>query len=92
MTASGCGVHVKAYGELLKHDDAYRTKAQAVTAKTLDIAEILLAEEEALRQKLAAANPRSSHGPVAFHSPCTLQHGQRIRGTVERLLTAAVLS
>ena len=75
------------YGHLLQHDPAYAERARRVAELTRDIAEVVLAEGEALRARLAArAQPRE---PLAWHAPCTLQHGQRIRGTVESLLTAA---
>ena len=87
MTASGCGVQVRDYGHLLQHEPAYAERAGRVAELTRDIAELVLAEGEALRARLAArAQPRE---PLAWHAPCTLQHGQRIRGTVESLLTAA---
>ncbi len=87
MTASGCGVQVKDYGHLLRFDPAYAQKARRVAELTRDIAEVLADEAEALAVALAAHNfPRQ---PLAWHAPCTLQHGQRIRGTVEALLGAA---
>ena len=88
MTASGCGAHVREYGELLKHDPAYAEKAARISALTLDVSEVLAAEQGRLAELLrnASVNVRQS---VAFHSPCTLQHGQKIRGVVESLLAAA---
>ena len=87
MTASGCGVQVKDYGHLLQHDPAYADKATRVAELTRDIGEVVADESEALAAVLAARNlPRQ---PLAWHAPCTLQHGQRIRGTVEGLLAAA---
>ena len=88
MTASGCGAHVRDYGELLKHDPAYAEKAARVSALTLDVSEVLMAEQSRLAELLhkASAGIRPS---IAFHSPCTLQHGQKIRGVVESLLAAA---
>jgi glycolate oxidase iron-sulfur subunit len=80
MNASGCGAHVREYGYLLRHDAAYAAKAQRVSELTKDVAELLpalLAE-----RKLA---PRGAER-VVFHPPCTLQHAQQIRGTVEALL------
>ncbi len=77
MTASGCGATVKEYGHLLEADRNYRGRAERVSEMTRDLAEIL--DPEALP---AGAN----RGRVAFHSPCTLQHGQQIRGKVEALL------
>jgi glycolate oxidase iron-sulfur subunit len=87
MTASGCGAHVKEYGHLLQHDPAYAAKATRVAELTLDVAEILVAEADHLKPLLAA----KQHPPLklAFHSPCTLQHAQKIKGVVEELLQAA---
>jgi glycolate oxidase iron-sulfur subunit len=85
MTASGCGAMVKEYGHLLRHDAAYAEKAARISALTLDLSEILAAEKDALLH-LLKPSPR---GKVAFHSPCTLQHGQKIIGVIEELLTKA---
>lgn len=87
MTASGCGAHVRDYGHLLQHDPAYAAKAERIAALTRDVSEIIAAEAERLKPLLAAR----SHPPLklAFHSPCTLQHGQKIKGVVEELLRAA---
>ena len=85
MTASGCGVTVKEYGHLLAADPAYADKAQRISALTRDLSEILPEFEAELLQKLdGKINQR-----VAYHPPCTLQHGQQIRGKVEGLLRAA---
>jgi glycolate oxidase iron-sulfur subunit len=82
ITSSACAAMVKAYGELLHGDPIYAEKAAQVSARTRDIAEILAIENlEPLRQP-AATRPR-----VAFHSPCTLQHGERQVGVVERILS-----
>jgi len=87
MTASGCGVMVKEYGHLFQRDERYREKAKRISALTKDASEILTGEREALA---ARASHSSARRPaVAFHSPCTLQHGQQIRGLVESLLGAA---
>jgi glycolate oxidase iron-sulfur subunit len=86
MTASGCGVTVKEYGHYLAHDPAYRDKAARIAAMTRDLSEIVAGEAQALEPLLSAARAR---GHVAFQSPCSLQHGQGIRGTVERLLARA---
>ena len=85
MTASGCGVTVKEYGHLLAHDPAYADKAAKVSALTLDLSEIMPQFEAELAGRLANKTaPR-----VAWHPPCTLQHGQQIRGKVEGVLRAA---
>jgi len=78
MTASGCGVTVRDYGHLLASDAAYRGKAERISALTRDLSEVIPVEA------LPAGRDR---GRVAFHSPCTLQHGQQIRGKVEAMLT-----
>lgn len=99
MTASGCGTMVKEYGHLLAHDSAYAEKAKRISELTKDISEILSAEREHVGALLARDSPVKRHrAPVAdsaakpriaFHSPCSLQHGLQIRGKVEALLTAA---
>jgi glycolate oxidase iron-sulfur subunit len=85
MTASGCGAMVKEYGHLLRHDKAYAEKAERISALTRDLSEILAAEKNNLL-RLITPGPR---GKVAFHAPCTLQHGQRIVGVIEELLIKA---
>jgi glycolate oxidase iron-sulfur subunit len=81
MTASGCGVHVKDYGHLLRDDPAYAKKARRVSELTKDISEILAKEDlSALRPKVQPA------GKIAFQSPCSLQHGQKLGGMVEKIL------
>ncbi|HEY4542638.1 MAG TPA: glycolate oxidase subunit GlcF, partial [Noviherbaspirillum sp.] len=84
MNASGCGVTVKEYGHLLAHDEKYAAKAQRVSELTRDLSEILPEFEAELVARLKG---RTSER-VAYHPPCTLQHGQKIRGKVEGLLHA----
>jgi glycolate oxidase iron-sulfur subunit len=88
MTASGCGAHVLDYGSLFKHDAAYAEKAARITALTRDASEVIAAEKDRLVELLRAASAGVGKR-VAFHSPCTLQHGLKIRGVVESLLAAA---
>ena len=80
MTASGCGSFVKEYAHHLHEDPVYREKAQRVSAMTKDLCEIV--PESAIQRKTGS-------GRVAFQSPCSLQHGQQLRGKVEALLCAA---
>jgi glycolate oxidase iron-sulfur subunit len=82
MNASGCGATVKEYAHLLRDDPAYAEKARRIVELTRDIAEILPEFEE----PLTALTRRRAVHTVAFHPPCTLQHGQQIRGKVEHLL------
>jgi glycolate oxidase iron-sulfur subunit len=81
MTASGCGSTVKDYGHLLERDPEYADKAKRISELTRDLSEILPAFEAQLRQLAGKIERR-----VAFHPPCTLQHGQKIRGAVESIL------
>jgi glycolate dehydrogenase iron-sulfur subunit len=80
MTASGCGVTIKDYVHLLAEDHAYRDKASRIAALTKDLSEVIAIE--AIPQGIG-------QGRVAFQSPCTLQHGQQIRGAVEARLERA---
>jgi glycolate oxidase iron-sulfur subunit len=85
VTASGCGVQVRDYGHILADDAVYADKAAKISELCRDPSEVVAAESERLRALLPAAG----RGRLAFHSPCTLQHGLKIRGVVEGLLTAA---
>jgi glycolate dehydrogenase iron-sulfur subunit len=80
VTASGCGVTVKDYGHLLAHDPAYRDKAARIAALARDPSEVL--EPQAIPERTGLAR-------IAFHSPCSLQHGQQLRGGAEALLARA---
>jgi glycolate oxidase iron-sulfur subunit len=79
MNASGCGVTVKGYGHALAHDPAYAEKAQRVSELTQDISELLPELVTTLKSKVRNFKTQS----LAFHPPCTLQHGQQLRGGVE---------
>lgn len=80
MTASGCGVTVKDYQALLEQDPEYAAKAARISKLSRDLSEVLAMEEG--RQTLTIHPPRT----LAFHSPCTLQHGQKLGGATEALL------
>jgi glycolate oxidase iron-sulfur subunit len=84
MTASGCGIQVKDYGHLLAHDPAYADRAALVSRKTVDLIEWIEPELPTLQRALSSSSPVR----VAFQSPCTLQHGQKLRGRVEASLRA----
>ncbi|MHB8667885.1 MAG: glycolate oxidase subunit GlcF [Burkholderiales bacterium] len=88
MSASGCGVTVKEYGHLLAHDPAYAAKAEKISALTKDISEVIAAELDRLRPLLAKAAPGAAT-KLALQLPCTLQHGQKLNGLIERILAAA---
>ena len=84
MTASGCGSMVKDYGHLLRNDSAYAEKAARISSLTKDLSEIMPDFEVELQRKLTGKITER----VAYHPPCTLQHGQQIRGKVESVLRA----
>ena len=81
MNASGCGVTVKEYGHILQGDPLYAAKAARISALTRDLSELLPELVKSLRSKVSARA-----GQIAFHPPCTLQHGQQLRGGVEKCL------
>ena len=80
MTASGCGVMVKDYGHALLDDPAYASKAARISVLTKDLSEILRDEDLA---KFAGFGKGKR---VACQSSCTLQHGQKLGGVVEKIL------
>ena len=85
INASGCGAMVKDYAHLLADDPEWAARAKQVVERTRDLAEWLPAEIDAA---IAAGRLRAaSSSRVVFHPPCTLQHGQKVRGVVEALLT-----
>jgi glycolate oxidase iron-sulfur subunit len=103
INASGCGAMIKDYAHLLRHDPLYAGKAARVSAMTRDLAQFLPAESERLqalcRQPVGGDGAEGAQGAqggqqrpkpprLAFHPPCTLQHGQQIKGDVESLLRA----
>lgn len=88
MTASGCGVFVKEYGNMLKEDAAYAEKAEKISALCKDISEVIAAEDTD-NLNLNSTDKTAGNKPgfaIAFHPPCTLQHGQQQMGTTETLL------
>ena len=90
ITASGCGTQVRDYAHLLHEDPRYATKAARVSLLTRDIAEVIAAEKSGLLSLLAkmpaSGVPRRK---LAFHAPCSLSHGLKVRGVAEELLRAA---
>jgi glycolate oxidase iron-sulfur subunit len=87
LTASGCGAHFRDYGQLLQDDPLYRDKAKCVSERVKDIAEIVADEwrEDPLQDAPAPQPARR----IAFQSSCSLQHGEKLNGVVERLLKRA---
>jgi glycolate oxidase iron-sulfur subunit len=79
--ASGCGTMLKTYGHMLRHDDAMRDRARAVSRRTVDVSEL------ALRLGYRGEAPRRLR--VAYQSACSLQHGQKVTREPVALLEAA---
>ena len=80
VAASGCGSMIKEYGDLLSDDPAYAEKAKSVSSATKDLSEVV---SEADLSRLAMAPP---DGKIAVHTPCTLQHGQKLPDIVTNIL------
>jgi len=82
INASGCGTTVKDYGFMLREDTAWKDKAAEISALTKDVTEYL--------DGLGLQPPAAPRGlTVAYHSACSMQHGQQIRREPKALLTAA---
>lgn len=96
-SASGCGVTLKDYPRLLAGDADYLPMAQKFSDKLMDASEYLhrlpvIATSrlpEGVGRASAATSDVEPQLKVAWHSPCTLQHGQKLGGQVEKLLVAA---
>ncbi|MES2581777.1 MAG: glycolate oxidase subunit GlcF [Pseudomonadota bacterium] len=88
MNASGCGVTVKEYGHILQDDPAYAARAQHISALTRDLSELLPTIVQALQTNHPDLVQRlGSNAPtLALHPPCTLQHGQKLKGGIEQHL------
>jgi glycolate oxidase iron-sulfur subunit len=80
ITASGCGTTIKDYGHMLRLDTGYAEKARAISAKARDITEFLIEQDL----------PEAKGGlRLAYHSACSMQHGQKIRTEPLKLLRRA---
>lgn len=87
LTASGCGMHFREYGQLLQDDPQYRDKARRVSELVKDIAQIVAEEwqEDPIQERPAPQPARR----IVFQSSCSLQHGEKLNGVVEKLLKRA---
>jgi glycolate oxidase iron-sulfur subunit len=81
VTASGCGAMVKDYGHALAEDPVYAERAARVAALARDPIEVIPSLD------LAPLGSPGEGRKVAFHAPCTLQHGQQLKQVVEPLLS-----
>ncbi|MGB8856786.1 MAG: heterodisulfide reductase-related iron-sulfur binding cluster, partial [Burkholderiales bacterium] len=88
VTASGCGTMLQEYGHLLQHDSAYANKAVRVSELFRDVSQVISAEQNRLTDLLKKSTKKSGD-KIAFHAPCSLQHGLKLKNIVEPLLSAA---
>lgn len=86
ITASGCGAMVAEYGHLLARDSAYAEKASRVSALARDVSEVIAAEKERVVELIQYDSRDKAKQKIAFHAPCSLQHGLKMKGCVESLL------
>ncbi len=87
VTASGCGTTVAEYGYLLRNDTQYAEKAKRISELYRDVSQVIAQEKDTLTKLLTIRGPAKQK--LAFHSPCSLQHGLKIKGVVEEILRAA---
>ena len=80
MTASGCGAMFKDYPHLLRNNEDYKEKAELVASKTMDLTSIINIEE--LKNKLNISKIN-----IAAHTPCTLQHAQKLPSNIENIFS-----
>lgn len=81
MTASGCGAMFKEYPHLLRNDKTYREKAKRIANKTFDLTEVI--DSIKLKENL---NPTQNN--IAIHTPCTLQHAQKLDSNIENIFSS----
>jgi len=81
INASGCGATVKDYGHILRDDPVYAERAERISELTRDVSQWLPELTPLLRERVKASASR-----IAFHPPCSLQHGMQLRGLVEKYM------
>ena len=81
--ASACSYEIKKYHELFSKDSPYYFKAKKIVSLAVDLSEILPELLSGLKKQL----PEKKRGKLAFHPPCTLQHGQKINGVIENIFS-----
>lgn len=81
MTASGCGAMFKDYPHLLRHDEVFKEKAQRIADKTFDLTEIINTKELKYKLNINRQN-------IAIHTPCTLQHAQKLPSNIENIFSS----
>ena len=85
INASGCGTTVKDYGHMLKHEPRYAERAASISGMTRDVTEFLASYDMGPPKRWSSLR-------VAYHSACSMQHGQRIIDEPRKLLRNAGFS
>jgi glycolate oxidase iron-sulfur subunit len=85
INASGCGTTVKDYGFMLRKDSAYADKAASIATLARDVTEVITE----LGLDRPTSPPSARWRRVAYHSACSMQHGQRLHASPKKLLAAA---
>jgi glycolate oxidase iron-sulfur subunit len=86
MTASGCGVAIKEYEHLLAHDMDYAERAKKISSLYRDPAEMIIPADLATKKaniERLAPHLKNQYQAIAFHPPCTLQHGMQVKNLIE---------
>lgn len=78
INSSGCSAFVKQYATIMQDDNAYAEKAKFISEHCIDLSEVA--------SELTPKASSDTNKTIAFHSPCTLQHGQNINGKIEEKL------
>ncbi|CAN7708193.1 glycolate oxidase subunit GlcF [Bosea sp. LjRoot9] len=81
ITASGCGTTIKDYGFMFRNEPAYAKTAATVSSLAKDVTEFL--------ETIDLRHARDLAIPIAYHSACSMQHGQQLKDGPKRLLSAA---
>ena len=91
ITASGCGSMIKDYGHALAEDTMYSEKAKVISKMTKDLSEVFIQEHSKVKEDILTTAKKKVNVKkrVAFLAPCSLQHGQQIKGTIENMLRDA---
>jgi glycolate oxidase iron-sulfur subunit len=89
VTASGCGLMIRDYGDALRDDPAYRSRAARISELFRDVSQVVAEELAKPGVTLDLRSRGNGEWRLAFHSPCTLQHGLKVRGIIEPLLERA---
>ena len=83
---SGCGTTLKDYGFIFRSDKDFKKKAKKISELTKDITEYL---EENVKLNFIEKTKNEKVYKIAYHSPCSMQHGQKITDLPKQLLAAA---